>query len=384
MESSEQHKSTIDNSTSYSQELAELIEDFVAVRFTDMDDSVLASLYADLPDVHYLKGVVKGLRRNLMRQAQQINVEEAYPQTWTVAEVSVAQLASEIIQEENPDMPADEVAQTVAEIVTASAEEPDDDEVDNSEALRFRQTAVPSLSELTRGTDKGWPTELTKKDVQQMTVSKSDLRQMVVTKEDLERVGMVGNTPRFMSRAERFGTTQVALSNLLSEAKPGSVFSADNITASKNQSLQLVKSPESFGGYRPAKMLLEATDPQYYQYMWPTLFEAIDALARDNTIPASNMRRLDDESILERLGEGAAAAARTIISIGNRDLLIKENVTYFMSQVEILGVDVKLYLGEKLYQGSSWTGRWKDASLQTRKGKFVFGKVEADVVWRTN
>jgi len=70
---------TVDTSTQFSDELAELIETYVADRFTVMDDAVLEKLYVDLPDIAYLKGMVKGLRRNLARQAAEINIEDAYP-----------------------------------------------------------------------------------------------------------------------------------------------------------------------------------------------------------------------------------------------------------------------------------------------------------------
>ncbi|AUG86879.1 hypothetical protein MORTIMER_130 [Erwinia phage vB_EamM_Mortimer] len=360
MKDSEHQDTTIDNVSPYAGELADLIEEFVADRFTLMDDAVLESLYADLPDVTYLKGVVKGLRRNLMRQAASINVEDAYPKVMLFKEQPLtAEDIKEIIQADCPDMPADEVTQTVTEVMTATDEDDDDD---NSEALRLRESNklehIPSLDELMQADGKGW----------------GSVSAVITPPPVIEPA-----RPARPSRAERFGTSNVELAELLSQAKPGSVFSVDTIKSAKDKNLVLVKSPET-KHFEPLR-LLERSDPQYYQYMWPALFEALEAVLNDTSLTVNRMRRLDEE-MLARFGDTLAAAVTTILSIGNHDLLIKENVNYFMQQCNDRGLDIKLYMGAKVYKQGRWINTWIDAALQTPKGKFIFGTPEVDVVWQ--
>jgi len=144
---------TIDTSTQFSDELAELIETYVADRFTVMDDSVIEALYVDLPDIAYLKGMVKGLRRNLVRQAaidvdiedaypkikagsmaaaleqaklQMLNVEDQYPKVETIDNKSLTvEKVTEILGKDNPDKSPEQINAEAIEVVTAAKQQND-------------------------------------------------------------------------------------------------------------------------------------------------------------------------------------------------------------------------------------------------------------------
>lgn len=385
-------------------ELQELIETFVADRFTIMDDAVIENLYADLPDIPYLKGMVKGLRRNLARRAADINIEDAYPKlnagTMALALEQAKQQIDEDAERRPVSMPELMVLTTGIEPnndeINKAGDSSDDDWVDNStqpahllhqdltdqhriEPIRDIINAQNRAQELRRA-------GLTEKDMRALTVSKNDLEGMRVPDVKFESRVNENRAPRidrnFRSNLSRYGIANATLADMTSNARPGGLFSADTMKHSKNKDLLLVRSPAT----RPREhlQLLEGTDPQYYQYMWMAFEEALKTLLADESLPDNPARHLDDELLIARFGNLTANAANIINKIGNRDFLHVENVSACIKLLTEQFPSVKLYTGDKVMEDGIWAKTWTHSTLKTSKGRFVFGNPEVDVVWQTN
>lgn len=432
-------KKTISDITT---ELHDLIETFVADRFTVMDDSVIDQLYADLPDATYLKGIVKGMRRNLARQAADVNLESMYPKinAGSMAEaleqakqqsVNVEDLypknpimvnktltlenVSEVLRQQYPDKTPDQIVKEAAQILTANNQE-------TVKPLSLPELLVlcsgmkfdqPQLHEKSHETgDDDWEDD----SVQPAKLLEQDptaTHRVPTTREFLEphfnRVGLgqhnqrsgsverdtkassdvekpVSDEPQvernFRSNLSRYGIAQATLADLASKARPGSLLSADTLKHSKQKDLLLVRSPAT--QQRKPIQLLESTDPQYYQYMWMAFEEALRIILEDDSLPNNQARRLDDELLIDRFAVNTASAAQALTSIGNRDLLHVENVNTCIRLLTDNFPSVKLYTGDKVMEGGVWSKTWTHTTLKTPKGRFVFGDEGDNVVWQTS
>lgn len=362
--------STIDTSTAYSDELAELIETFIADRFTVMDDAVLDTLYADLPDVAYLKGMVKGLRRNLMRQAQEVDLEEAYPKinAGSMAEAMEQAKQQQISVESNKLSPV-----SIPELMVVSA------------GFDFSGIHVHEKSHEAEDDwedDSVQPAHLLNQDP-------SESHRVPTTREFLRSATQPRNQNKapqidrnFRSNLSRYGIAQATLADMTSNARPGGLFSPDTMKHSKHQDLLLVRSPVT----RPREhlQLLEGTDPQYYQYMWMAFEEALKTILTDESMTDNPARHLDDDGLVARFGDVTANAAVIIKKIGSRDLLHVENVNTCIKLLTEQFPSVKLYTGDKVMEGGIWAKTWTHTTLKTPKGRFVFGNPAVEVVWQSN
>jgi hypothetical protein len=386
--------STVDNSTEFAAELAELIETYVADRFTIMDDSVLESLYADLPDITYLKGVVKGLRRNLMRQAQEIDLEGAYPKINAGSMQQAMEQAREQLAEKGPLAPPKFIMDGIQD--NSDNGEADDDWVDNSTQPAHllnqdfsQQHRITPIRDIIRQQERQQELRqrgLTERDIRAMTVTKDDLQKLAVPEVKFESRVNENKAPQidrgFRSNLSRYGIASATLADMTSNARPGGLFSADTLKHSKHQDLLLVRSPVT----RPKEPvnLLERTDPQYYQYMYMAFDEALATLINDDELPDNQRRDLDDPMIINRMPESLQSTIALISKIGNRDLLHVETVSEVIRILTEKHPSVKFYTGDKVMEDGRWTKTWTHATLRTPKGRFIFGNPEVNVVWQTN